>query len=355
MSKEKLKQNENPVGADASVRPNSRGITLIALIITIIVMLILVGVSVTVALKGELFSTAKQASAQTQEERDKELALDEGKVEVNEKLYSSIDEYVNGNSEREETVTTGTPVGSTDELKAKQVKAGDLVYVANSDGETATVYGYKADADDYSIGMPTMNAPTITTNSIQIASKVQIGENVYTVNTIGNYAFAGMMVGVGNLESVSIPNTVTRIGASAFFNCTNLAQVTIPGNVTAIGSSAFSGTLWLTTQKESNDGLLIINRTLFDGMTAPGDETGNITISDTVNRIATNAFIGTNATSITIPSSVTTVESNAIGMMTNTLTTINVSWEEGSKPAGWADDWNGSPATVVYGYTGQSE
>ena len=35
-----------------------KGITLVALVITIIVMLILVGVSVTVALKGGLFKTA---------------------------------------------------------------------------------------------------------------------------------------------------------------------------------------------------------------------------------------------------------------------------------------------------------
>lgn len=38
-----------------------KGITLVALVITIIVMLILVGVSITVALNGGLFDTAKDA------------------------------------------------------------------------------------------------------------------------------------------------------------------------------------------------------------------------------------------------------------------------------------------------------
>ena len=77
---------------------NQKGITLIALIITIIVMLILVGVSVTVALNGGLFSTAQKATGDTKAERDNELALSDGKVEINGEWYNSIDEYVNGNS-----------------------------------------------------------------------------------------------------------------------------------------------------------------------------------------------------------------------------------------------------------------
>ena len=74
-----------------------KGITLIALIITIIVMLILVGVSVTVALNGGLFTTAQKATAKTQLELDKEQLLemaigaigDDGKVNL-----SKLDEYI---------------------------------------------------------------------------------------------------------------------------------------------------------------------------------------------------------------------------------------------------------------------
>ena len=75
------------------------GITLVALVITIIVMMILVGVSVTVALNGGLFSTAQQAVATTEAERDNELALSDGKVEINGKVYNSINEYVHGSVE----------------------------------------------------------------------------------------------------------------------------------------------------------------------------------------------------------------------------------------------------------------
>ena len=44
-----------------------KGITLVALVITIIVMLILVGVSITFALNGGLFTNAKDAANNTAE------------------------------------------------------------------------------------------------------------------------------------------------------------------------------------------------------------------------------------------------------------------------------------------------
>lgn len=71
-----------------------KGITLVALVITIIVMLILVGVSVTVALQGGLFDTAKQAADDTKVERDAETNLSNGAVNVNNTVYNSVNEYV---------------------------------------------------------------------------------------------------------------------------------------------------------------------------------------------------------------------------------------------------------------------
>ena len=55
------------------MQKEEKAITLIALIITIIVMLILVGVTINVAINGELFSTAKRAVTKTEEAKDSEL------------------------------------------------------------------------------------------------------------------------------------------------------------------------------------------------------------------------------------------------------------------------------------------
>ena len=71
-----------------------KGITLVALVITIIVMLILVGVSITVALKGGLFDTATNAATDTKTARDAELNLSDGKVTVNGTEKNVSDYYV---------------------------------------------------------------------------------------------------------------------------------------------------------------------------------------------------------------------------------------------------------------------
>lgn len=58
-----------------------KGITLVALVITIIVMLILVGVSITVAMQGGLFDTARGAATGTNEAAQGEKNLAEGSVQ----------------------------------------------------------------------------------------------------------------------------------------------------------------------------------------------------------------------------------------------------------------------------------
>lgn len=70
-----------------------KGITLVALVITIIVMLILVGVSITVALNGGLFKNAGDAANNTAVERDKEVNLSSGKVEIDGTSVNISDYY----------------------------------------------------------------------------------------------------------------------------------------------------------------------------------------------------------------------------------------------------------------------
>lgn len=59
-----------------------KGITLVALIITIIVMIILVGVSVTIALNGGLFTTARDAANNTEAAVNAETNLSNGQVVI---------------------------------------------------------------------------------------------------------------------------------------------------------------------------------------------------------------------------------------------------------------------------------
>ena len=84
------------------------GITLVALIITIIVMLILVGVTVTVALNGGLFTTAKEAAKGTETERNKEIALSGEEVEIDGIVYASMEDYLNNNPKLPDDWTVAT-------------------------------------------------------------------------------------------------------------------------------------------------------------------------------------------------------------------------------------------------------
>ncbi len=87
----------NPNSNISLLTSNHRGITLIALIITIIVMLILVGVTISVSLNGGLFTTTKDAVNKTQVEADKEI-LQEGVIgALNEELKIANAESLKNN------------------------------------------------------------------------------------------------------------------------------------------------------------------------------------------------------------------------------------------------------------------
>lgn len=61
------------------------------------------------------------------------------------------------------------------------------------------------------------------------------------ITSIGDGAFySAFYQYCSNLISITIPETVTSIGASAFYGCNNLTNVTIPNSVTSIGAYAFN-------------------------------------------------------------------------------------------------------------------
>ena len=49
------------------------------------------------------------------------------------------------------------------------------------------------------------------------------------------------------LQSITIPESVTKIGKNAFLNCTSLQTITIPESVSAIGEYAFSGCISISS------------------------------------------------------------------------------------------------------------
>ena len=60
------------------------------------------------------------------------------------------------------------------------------------------------------------------------------------------YIPRGLVGNCRNLTAVTIPSTVTRIGAVAFTGCSSLTEITIPDKVTYIGELAFFNCTGLT-------------------------------------------------------------------------------------------------------------
>ena len=109
------------------------------------------------------------------------------------------------------------------------------------------------------------------------------------------------------LTSVTIPNSVTLIGSSAFKGCSSLASITIPDSVTKIRSSAFEGCSLLTSITIP-DGVTYIDSNAFCDCSS----LTSITIPNSVTSIGAYAFDGCSSlTSITIPDSVTSIKRGA--------------------------------------------
>lgn len=83
---------------------SQKGITLIALVITIIVMLILVGVTIAMAVNGGLFEKASDAAGKTNNAIDAEQQLASGQAIVN-GLNSNNAQDINGIVNHYQTAT----------------------------------------------------------------------------------------------------------------------------------------------------------------------------------------------------------------------------------------------------------
>lgn len=123
----------------------------------------------------------------------------------------------------------------------------------------------------------------------------------FGVTSIGGCAFYGC----SSLTSITIPSSVKSIGYCAFYYCSGLTSITIPSSVTSIEGYAFYGCSSLPVENNIRyaDTYLVgaIDKTL-----------SSYNIKEGTKFIGTSAFDGCkNLTSITIPSSVTSIENYA--------------------------------------------
>ena len=176
---------------------------------------------------------------------------------------------------------------------------GDYKYAYTVNGGNATITKFLGPVD------PTNNGPY----NIEIPTTL----GGCTVTGLGEYSFATEENGSPlydihhhNIHSVTIPESVTSIGQSAFESCFSLDSLIIKDAATSIGESAFDGCSHLTTLS------------LGKNITTIGDYAfqrcsylTNVTIPQSVTSIGAYAFANcSNLRTITIPEKVTTIESD---------------------------------------------
>ena len=127
------------------------------------------------------------------------------------------------------------------------------------------------------------------TGNVVIPATVTYGGTTYNVTELRYVNNYGSFERCSGLTSVTIPNSVTSIGSSAFSGCIGLTSVTIPNSVTSIGDYVFYNCIGLTS----------------------------VTIPNSVDSIGHGAFWGCSSlTSVTIPNSVISIGDDAFDAYT---------------------------------------
>ncbi len=115
------------------------------------------------------------------------------------------------------------------------------------------------------------------------------GNNVYGIES---YSFAGQV----SAEKVTIPDTVTYIGDSAFMSCTSLKEVVVGSRIHSLPDDCF--------------------------FACPALET--VSLPETLNSIGNETFFGCDMLDLYIPQNVTSIGENAFGVNTDPHTNENI-------------------------------
>ena len=180
------------------------------------------------------------------------------------------------------------------------------------------------DASDFNLIKGLSSLTSLDISGVTINAVNLYGTN-YPANEIPGSVFYNRTFFV----SVSLPNSVTKIGMSAFTGCTNLVSVNIPTSLTVLGYGAFTNCANLNGITLPN-GLTSIEEYAFFGCS----KLSAINLPASLNNINYSAFtFCTSLTTVTLPNSITSIESELFSGCTslnnivipNSVTIINQS------------------------------
>ena len=264
----------------------NKGITLIALVVTIVVLLILSGITIgTLTSDNGIIKEATSAKEQTERkeiEEQIEMAIIKAEQKYrNPTLEQVVEEIKNSGVISDytqvdwETGKIKSDLGYEIEGKLDDYLVPDAVYLEPSEWtydidentNTATLLKYKGKGNKGEVVVPNYiitekgnvkvkylgngsgqvwddsicDYESVYGKSPSFVTKITISPGI---THIADYAFMDTRP---NLQEVLIPDSVESIGASAFKICTGISRVVIPENVSNIGVGAFGSCDGLTS------------------------------------------------------------------------------------------------------------
>ena len=255
----------------------NKGVTLIALAVTIIVMLILAGVTISV-LTGNSGITSNASQAKMMNE------LSKYKEEV--ELYKATKNVENGG------------------FLGESLSAGKdtINYNIKSDEEIGNIKTIIPDITDEYINIlqiikGELLIKTKDKNQIKAAQSVGIQINPYDITDDGELLSSnGNLLLVDSEGNLSLPDSVNKVGYGAFSNVEGLKTIIIPESVTEIGDYAFSYNQTLERVIKKGN-LTRIGNAAFDG----ANNLKEINLPDSINYIGERAFRCTSLTQVVLP------------------------------------------------------
>ena len=204
----------------------------------------------------------------------------------------------------------------------------DLSQMSASQSEPSSTSSDASDSNEQVRNLLVDNAekgksfPKYTVVNHKIASQAYYQDTELTsydipedITEIGEFAFAR-----SNLESIVIPDGVTKIGYGAFYHCDNLKEVQIPDSVIEISEYAFSKTPFMENGNPATGAFLIVGDGILIGYQG-GDSVVNI--PGGVKQIADGVFKDhMGITAVNLPDTVTVIGEEAFQGCKN-LATVN--------------------------------